>query len=212
MDLSWDETHGVMTRAVERGLARRKAEPLTHLGVDEKAFRKGHRYMTIVNDLQRSRVLYVAEERKQSSLDAFWPTLSAEQREGIQAVAMDIRKRTLRVWDPYVTSVRAHLSEADRKIVFDKFHIAGHLGEAVDKVRRQETRVLVGEGDNRLVGTKYDWLRNPANFKREDWQEFQGLRQSRLQTARAWALSGMCYDSLHLRLRWSGEALLPVVV
>src|SRR5512136_2123995 len=83
LDLSWDEIHGVMERAVARGLARRQAEKLTHVGVDEKAFRKGHQYFTIVNDLDRSRVLYVAEDRKQSSLDGFWPTLTPEQREGI---------------------------------------------------------------------------------------------------------------------------------
>jgi transposase len=61
LDLSWDEIHGIMERAVKRGLKRRQSEPLPHLGVDEKAFRKGHRYLTLVNDLKRGRVLYVAE-------------------------------------------------------------------------------------------------------------------------------------------------------
>src|SRR5436853_4084625 len=131
---------GIMERAVERGLARRQAEEIPYLGVDEKAFRKGHRYLTLVNDLDRSRVLYVAEDRKQSSLDGFWPTLTAEQREGIKAVAMDM-------WDPYVTSTKEHLPDADTKIVFDKFHIAKHLSEAVDQVRRQENKQLRSEGD-----------------------------------------------------------------
>jgi hypothetical protein len=54
-----------MERAVERGLARRKAEQIPYLGVDEKAFRKGHKYLTLVNDLSGSRVLYVAEDREQ---------------------------------------------------------------------------------------------------------------------------------------------------
>ena len=181
MELSWDEIHGIMERAVERGLKRRKAERVKHIGVDEKAFRKGHRYLTLVNDLDRSRVLYVAEDRKQSSLDGFWPTLTDSQREGIQAVAMDM-------WDPYVTSTQQHLPDGDSKIVFDKFHIAKHLGEAVDQVRRQENKQLRGEGDNRLVGTKYSWLRNPANFASDVWQKFKSLRDSTLKTARAWAL------------------------
>ncbi len=76
--LSWDEMHGIMERAVQRGLKRRQAEPLTHIGVDEKAFRKGHKYLTLVNDLKRGRVLYVAVDRKQSSLDGFWATLTPE--------------------------------------------------------------------------------------------------------------------------------------
>ncbi len=120
LDLSWDEIHGIMERAVERGLERRKAESVPLLGVDEKAFRKGHKYFTLVNDLVRSRVLYVAEDRTQKSLDGFWETLSQEQRTSIEAMAMDM-------WDPYIASVHEHLLEAGKKIVFDKFHIAKHL-------------------------------------------------------------------------------------
>ena len=185
--LSWDEIHGIMERAVERGLARRQAEEIPYLGVDEKAFRKGHKYLTLVNDLTRSRVLYVAEDREQSSLDGFWPTITAEQQASIEAVALDM-------WDPYVASVRGHLPKAEEKMVFDKFHIAKHLGEAVDRVRRRENKVLKAEGDERLKGTKYDWLRNPASMEGEQKREFAELRKSELKTARAWALKETAMD------------------
>lgn len=181
LGLSWDEIHGIMERAVERGLSRRQAEPVKRIGIDEKAFRKGHNYFTIVNDLDRPRVLYVAEERKEASLDGFWSTLTQAQRDGIEGVALDM-------WDPYVSSVRKHLSDAELKMVFDKYHIASHLGEAVDLVRRQENKVLAEQGDNRLVGTKYLWLRNPGNFTDAAWDSFVSLRLSNLKTARAWAL------------------------
>lgn len=181
LQLSWDEIHGIMDRAVRRGLARQAADPIPHVGVDEKAFRKGHHYFTLVNDLDRSRVLYVAEDRKQTSLDGFWPTLTAEQRASIDAVAVDM-------WDPYLASIRAHLPEADAKIVFDKFHIAKHLGDAVDQVRRAENKALRADGDDQLVGTKYDWLRHPRTFTTDAWRAFQTLRESTLHTARAWAL------------------------
>jgi len=181
LQLSWDEVHGIMERAVKRGLARRQAEEIPQLGVDEKAFRKGHKYVTLVNDLKRNRVLYVAEDREQSSLDGFWTTITAEQRASIEAVALDM-------WDPYLASLRDHLPEAEKKIVFDKFHIAKHLGEAVDRVRRREHKVLKAEGDERLTGTKYDWLRNPASMDQKQRREFAELRHSELKTARAWAL------------------------
>src|SRR5499427_5202209 len=93
-----DEIHGIMERAVARGLGRRQAELVSEIGVDEKAFRKGHSYLTLVNDLVRGRVLFVAEDRKQSSLDGFWEMLTEEQISGIRAVAMDM-------WDPYIASV-----------------------------------------------------------------------------------------------------------
>lgn len=181
MGLSWDEVHGIMARAVVRGLKRRQSDPLPALGVDEKAFRRGQKYFTLVNDLMQGRVVYVAEDRTQASLDRFWPTLTDSQRDSIAAVAMDM-------WDPYVNSVRAHVAEADRKIVFDKFHIAKYLGEAVDRVRRREHKILRAAGDDRLTGTRYDWLRHPAAMERRDRKEFAVLRDSNLKTARAWAL------------------------
>jgi len=181
LGLSWDEVHGIMDRAVKRGLARRQAAPIPHLGVDEKAFRKGHKYMTVVNDLARGCVLYVAEDRKQESLDGFWATLTEGQLNGIEAVAMDM-------WDPYVNSVGAHVPDAAGKIVFDKFHVAQHLGNAVDEVRRKENKALRAQGDDRLKGTRYDWLRNPVEMDPEDRRAFNALRNSELKTARAWAL------------------------
>lgn len=198
LGLSWDEIHGILDRAVKRGLSKRKQEPVPVLGVDEKAFAKGHKYFTIVNDLARSRVLYVAEDRKQASLDGFWCTLTNEQRDGIEVVAMDM-------WDPYVNSVRNHVEQADDKIVFDKFHIAQHLGTAVDKVRRQEHRELRASGDDRLKGTKYDWLRNPVEMDAKDRRAFSKLRQSDLRTARAWALKEMAMAFFQYRYRRPAE-------
>jgi transposase len=192
--LSWDEIHGIMERAVERGLERRQAEPLPLLGVDEKAFRKGHKYFTLVNDLERSRVLYVGEDRTQASLDGFWGTLTETQRASIEAVAMDM-------WDPYATSVREHVQEGDKKIIYDKFHIAKHLGQAVDKVRRKENRTLPAAGDDRLTGTRYDWLRNPAAMEPADRKAFAELRRSGLKTARAWALKETAIGLVQLPIR-----------
>jgi transposase len=179
--LSWDEVHGIMDRAVKRGLAWRKAEAIRHVGVDEKSFKKRHNYATIVNDLDRSRVLYVAKDRESTSLDGFWKTLTSEQLARIEGVAMDM-------WDPFEKSVRAHVAGADEKIVYDKFHIVKHLNEAVDKVRRQEHKELQAAGDERLKGTKYDWLRNSDNFDRASWREFQVLKATNLKTSRAWAI------------------------
>lgn len=65
---------------------------------------------------------------------------------------------------------------------------ARHLNEAVDTVRKQEARELSVQGDERLKGTKYRWLRNPVNFSVEGWKLFKQLRESNLKVARAWAI------------------------
>jgi transposase len=179
--LSWDEIHTIQQRAVRRGLQRRVADKVRYIGVDEKAYKTGHSYLTLVNDLERGRVLFVAEEREEKSLDAFWPTLTAEQVEAIEAVAIDM-------WDAYVNSLKKHLPDAEKKIVFDKFHIAQHLTDAIDRVRRKENKALLAKGDKRLKGTRWHWLKNPANMASAVKQRFAELKNSTLQSARAWAL------------------------
>ena len=179
---SWEATWGIMQRAVRRGLERRGTLAVTHVGVDEKSFQRRHDYVTVVSDLQTPRVLFVADDRKRESLEAFWVLgLTTAQRAQIQAVAMDM-------WEPYVQATLAQLPDAATKIVFDKFHIAKHLNEGVDRVRRAEHRELRAQGDDRLLGTKYTWLRHPTHFTAEAWREFGALRTSTLKVARAWAL------------------------
>ncbi len=93
------------------------------------------------------------------------------------------------MWDPYIGSIRAHVPDADTKIVFDNFHIAQPANHAVDLVRRQEHRALQAEGKDWLVGTKYDWLRHPDRFSLGAWRAFVGfVRRTKLKTGRAWAL------------------------
>jgi transposase len=179
--ISWDETWGIKQRAVRRGLARRTRRIPAYLGVDEKAFAKGHRYFTLVSDLDAGCVLYVGEDRKQESLDRYWQSLTPQQRVGIEAIAMDM-------WEPYIQSTLAHVPEATEKIVFDKFHIAKHPHEAVDRVRRLEARLLRRAGDDRLVGTKYLWLMRPLDMRPEQRATFRALLAGELKVARAWAL------------------------
>jgi transposase len=179
--LSWDEAWGIKARAVSRGLRRRTKEIVPHLGVDEKAIAKGHRYLTVVADVERHRVLYLAEDRKQASLDGFWSTLTAGQREGIEAIAMDM-------WEPYIQSTQAALPAAETKIVFDKFHVAKHLHEAVDRVRKGEHRILKQSNDTRLTGTKYLWLMRPKAMTPAQRTTFRALQHTDLKVARAWTL------------------------
>jgi transposase len=179
MRLTWAEVDGIMKRAVQRGLERQKLQEVHLIGVDEKAFAKRHKYVTVVCNLEDGAVLYVGDERRTESLDAFYDSLTPGEREAIYAVAMDM-------WEPYVTSTREKVPEAD--IVFDRFHIAKHLSDAVDKVRRKENKALRTEGDERLVGTRYQWLVRPENMRPEQRRGFTDLKASSLKTARAYAL------------------------
>ena len=92
------------------------------------------------------------------------------------------------MWEPYVQSTRAHLHEADAKIVFDKFHVVKHLHDAVDHVRSGEHRTLKRDGDARLTGSKYLWLRRPADLPPEHRLVLRALQREDFKVGRAWAL------------------------
>lgn len=180
MGMSWAETHGIMQRAVRRGLARRQQTAAPLLGVDEKSF-QGRKFVTVVCDLAKGHVLHVADDRSKESLDSYYRSLTPAQTAAIEAVAMDMH-------DPYVASTAEHVPDGKAKIVFDKFHIVKQLSEAVDQVRRQEHRELSALGSSPLTGSKYGWLRNPTRETRQQAQAMKPLRTSKLRTARAWAL------------------------
>jgi transposase len=179
--ISWDEAWHIMERAVERGLKAKGRRIIAHLGVDEKAVAKRHRYITLVCDLDRGTVEYIADDRKKASLDTYYQSLSAEQLAGIEAVAMDM-------WEPFISSTAAQVPGGRSKIVFDRFHIMKHMGEAVDAVRKAEHRRLQGEGDETLKRTKYLWLYAEENLPEEARERFAALRALNLKTGRAWAI------------------------
>lgn len=197
LGISWDEAWHLMERAVERGKLRKAPQVVRRIGVDEKAAAKGHRYLTLVCDLERGTVEHIAEDRKKESLETYYRSLSQEQRAGIEAVAMDM-------WVPYVEATRAHLAGADGKIVFDRFHVMGYVGKAVDTVRKQEHRQRMAEGDETLTGSKYLWLYSRENLPESRKAEFAALRRTELKVGRAWAIKEALRQLWHYLYPTSG--------
>jgi transposase len=179
--ITWDEAWHLMERAVIRGRAAKGADLPTHLGVDEKAISKGHRYMTLVCDLHEATVEYIGEERKEDSLGAYFQAFPLEQRQAIEAISLDM-------WPAYINACQTHVPQAEQKMVFDRFHIMRHVLEAVDRVRKHEHRELLEDGDTTLVKSKYLWLYSAENVPEQSRQHFEQIKTMQLKTARAWAL------------------------
>lgn len=177
--LGWDSVQHIMERAVDRGLARREVDEVKHVGIDEKSFGRGQDYVSLMTDLDASRVLEVVPGRDEEAANKLWKSLPESQRLKIEAVAIDMSQA-------FENSVLENVPHAD--IVHDKFHISKHLNEAVDKVRRQEHKVLKQEGDDRLKGSKQLWLYREENIPDERLLDFNALKDQQLKTARAWAI------------------------
>jgi len=175
--VSWDELNRIMSRAVDRGLSRRKNEFILSIGMDEKSFLSGHRYVTVMTDIQGKRVIDVAENRDKDAVDTLWQELSDEQRKNVQSVCMDF-------WKAYISGALRHVPQAD--IVYDRFHVTKHLNEAVDKVRKKEHREMRQKKDTSLSGTKYLWLKNPENWTAKDEDRYAVLSENQLAVGRAW--------------------------
>lgn len=176
--LSWHQVDDIKSRAVARGLKRRAAVEMAWIGMDEKSFRRGQSYVSLVNDLEGGRVLEVAEGRGDAAARSLLTAgLSDRQREMVCGVALDMSA-------PFIQAVGDLLPHAD--VVHDRYHVSQHLNAAVDQVRRQEHRQLLKDRDRRLVGTKYLWLRGPGRWRKTDDDAFESLRHSELNVAKAW--------------------------
>ncbi len=181
MRLSWNAVDGIMQRAVVRGLARRKTEAVRRLSVDETSFRRRHRYVTVVSNPETGNVLHVAPGRGKDVLMAFYEGLGEKYRAAVESVSMDM-------WGPYISATQAMIPDAVMKIAFDRFHVARHLGDAVDKVRRAEHRALVKEGNGILVGTRWQWLKGSRRKTHAEKLAFARLRAGTRRIAQAWEL------------------------
>lgn len=179
--LSWDRGWNALERAVARGLARKEHRIPTRIGVDEKSIARGHKYESLVYDLDAGTVEYVMDERGQESLESYYRQFSDEELAGVKAVAMDM-------WDPYIAATKVWIPGAEKKIVFDRFHVMRHVLEAVDKVRKNEHRQLSDRGEQVLKGTKYLWLWSEENIPEWRREEFETVRAKDLRVCRAWAI------------------------
>jgi transposase len=187
--ISWGAVASVMARAVARGQRRKTPQTVAYVGVDEKSFKKGHHYLTVVSDLEKGSVEYVAEERTCESLAGYYRQLSAPQRQGIQAVAMDM-------WRPYEQATRLHVPEGEKKMVFDRFHIMRNLNQTLDRIRQSEHGELSRKQDDTLARTRQMWLWSQENLPEKYQERFASLKTLDLKTAKAWALKE------HFRRLW----------
>lgn len=134
--------------------------------IDEKSIGKHHRYVTLVLDAETGELLYMAPGKSSDSLKPFFEKMPKNVRERIVVACMDRSAA-------YASVVEKFCPNAE--IVYDKFHIVKNLNEAVDEVRRAETREAEKEGKPIIKGERYNILRNKENLKPEQRTSLQDL-------------------------------------
>lgn len=136
------------------------------LAVDEVSLKKRHHYLTLIINWEIGRVLWVGEGRKCETLKEFFDSLSEDQRNSVQAIAMDM-------WDPYIKAVKECCPHVE--IVFDQFHVVAAFSKVIDKVRNVEYRKAIKDGKEVIKGSKYLLLKNKANLLPDEKPKLKAL-------------------------------------
>lgn len=194
----------IIHRSVERGMERRpKDVAFTNLSLDEKSFRKGHSYVTVLSSPLSGCVIDVAEGRDLQATKALLEsTISPKHRDSVKTVSVDM-------WKAYLSSVEAILPKAS--VVHDRFHLIKYLNEAIDKVRRREVKQ-----HQELKNSRFVLLKNQINLTDKQQIIFEHIQAANYQVSKAWRIredfksifgSPTIPEAFSLFIKWGASVL-----
>lgn len=171
MGCSFRLINRIMHRCVSRGLDNRNVSnvPFEHVSIDEKSFKKGHEYVTVLSHPRSGVVLNVGKGRCQESAAQLLKSTFTTQ---MNTVSMDM-------WKPFMNAVTANCPNAE--IVHDKYHLVAYLNKGIDQVRRRE---ISQHAD--LKHSRYALLKNPENLTVQQREKFEQIKAANYQVSKAW--------------------------
>ena len=200
----------IMHRCTQRGMERRNCShiPFEHISIDEKAFQKGHKYVTVISHPKSGVILEVGEGRDASSTDKLLDkTFTKKQLENINTVSMDM-------WKPYMQSIERKAPNAE--IIHDKFHLIKYLNEAIDKFRRREV-----QKNEVLRNSRYILLKNEQNLTAKQQVKYQMIKDSNFEVTKAMnirenfkSLFDYCHDdtgAIEILENWAQDSYLKCI-
>jgi transposase len=179
---SWESVYRAVKWVVDYGLAHRDWDAVEQIGIDEIAVFKGHRYLTCVYQLDKSRrrLLWCGKDRKIKTLLKFFREFGKERCTRLRFVCSDM-------WKPYLKVIKKKAVNALN--ILDRFHIMKKFNEAIDQVRRQEVKKLEAqERDNVLVNGRWLLLKNAVNLTQKQTRRLGELLKINLASVRAYLL------------------------
>jgi transposase len=199
---SWDKVFDAVEHVVTWGLAHRTLGPIDAIGVDEIQYAKGHKYLTLVYqiDIGMTRLLWVGRERTIESFQGFFTTLGEQLTSQIVFVCSDM-------WEPYLKLIREKCSDALH--ILDRFHIVAKMNKALDQIRAEESRRMSSEGRAPVL-RKSRWLllKRQENLAEEQRFRLRDLLRYNLKTVRAYLLKEVFHQLWDYNSpAWAGKFL-----
>ena len=176
---SWETVFRAVRSVVRWGLEHRDLNGIQAIGVDEVQYRKGHKYLTLVYQIDgpAKRLLYVAKDRTKRSLRGFFKILTKDQQAGIRFVCSDM-------WRAYLTVLKRRLPQAVH--ILDRFHIMKKMNDALDKVRAAEVKQLKRDGyEPVLTHARWCLLKRRENLTAKQTLKLNEIMQYNLKTVRS---------------------------
>lgn len=199
---SWESVYRSVAWMVEYGLQNRSLDDITAIGVDEVQFQKGHRYLTVVYQIDHGcrRLLWIGKDRTTKTLLRFFRMMGKERTAALQFICSDM-------WQPYLKVIAKKASQALH--ILDRFHIVAKLNKAIDEVRAVEAKELAADGyEPVLKHSRWCFLKRTANLTGRQSARLADLMCYSLKTVRAYLLKESFqalweYSSYH----WAGVFL-----
>lgn len=179
---SWDTVLRAVDWVVRWGLAHRETGPIEAIGVDEIAYRRGHRYLTLVYQIDAGcrRLLYVARDRTEESLRGFFWVISQRSLEGLKFICTDM-------WQQYMTVIAECAPEVVH--IFDRFHVMKKMNEKIDKVRAEERKQLNAQNKGEVLKhSRWCLLKAPLNLTSRQAMKLKELVKQNLRCVRAYLM------------------------
>jgi transposase len=179
---SWDTVFQTVRMAVQWGREHVDLSGISAIGIDEIAWQKGHRYLTLVYqiDAHRKRLLWMGRDRKVKTLMKFFRWFGPERSSRLRFIASDM-------WKPYLKVIAKKAGQAIH--VLDRFHIMSHFGKAIDKVRAQEAQQMRAAGLSPVLSkTRWLLLKRPERLSEKQGNRLSELLKHNLKTVRSYLL------------------------
>jgi transposase len=180
--VSWDSVCKAVEMAVEWGLTHRNVENVKAIGVDEIARAKGHKYLTLVYQIDKGckRLLWIGDDRSERCFHQFFDWLGKARSQAIEAVCSDM-------WRPYLKVIKERIPQALH--VLDRFHIVAHINKAIDQIRADEHRRMIADGFESVLGkTRWLLLKRRSNLTDNQSVSLKELLSYNLKCVRAYLL------------------------
>lgn len=189
----------LLHRIVRRARRRHKIRGLKTLGVDEISYARGHRYATVVYDLDRSCVVWVGRGKARETIDQFFRQLSDYQKARIRWACCDMS-------EAFMGAIQQHCPRA--LLVLDRFHVVKALHAAVDEVRKAQWREASAKDRISLKGLRWLLYRHASHRSRSDTATLRALEKANRRIYRAWRLKDEFDQLWEYRARWAAERFL----